>query len=61
MNVKRIDVIAKRLGLSRERVLEEWTERAAIREYAGEMSRVEAERLAYEDAESALGRGSSGR
>jgi len=47
--------IARRGGLSIARVIEEHAERAAIREYLGEMSREEAEAAAVEDTADVLG------
>jgi hypothetical protein len=50
------DVLAKRTGASRERVIEECNERAAIREYLGGMPRLLAEREAISDVQNVLGR-----
>lgn len=47
--------IARRGGLPIARVIEEHAERAAIREYLGEMSRDDAEAAAVEDTADALG------
>lgn len=49
-----IGKIAQKAGVTRERVIEEWKERAAIREYLGGMSRVEAELVAMRDVEDVL-------
>lgn len=46
-----LEVIAKRAGLLRARVVEEWTERAAIREYVGGAKRADAETDALMDVE----------
>lgn len=46
-----IEVIAKRAGLLLARVLEEWTERAAIREHVGGARRADAEVDALLDVE----------
>ena len=46
---KQIADIAKRAGLPIARVVEEHSERAAIREYLGGMPRAEAETAALED------------
>lgn len=51
----RLAGLAKRHGVDLARLLEEWAERAAIREYLGEIPRAEAERLAVVDACEALG------
>lgn len=51
----RLAGLAKRHGMKLDLLLEEWTERAAIREYLGEIPRAEAERLAVVDACEALG------
>ena len=51
----RLAGLAKRHGVDLSRLLEEWAERAAIREYLGEIPRAEAERLAVVDACAALG------
>lgn len=48
-HVAMLCALAKRLGLDHVELIEEWDERAAVREYDGEMSRHEAERLAAED------------
>ena len=44
-----MDELAAETGQTRARVLEEWGERAAIREYLGGMSLAEAERRAIDD------------
>lgn len=49
--VDAFDMIAAGTGATRARVIEEWTERAAIRQYLGNMSPAEAERLALVDVE----------
>jgi hypothetical protein len=46
--------LAERLGLPAETVLEQWAERAAIREYEGGQSRTDAEAGAVEDVRLAL-------
>lgn len=46
-----MDKIAQQAGVARERVIEEWRERAAIREYLGGMTRAEAELAAMRDIE----------
>lgn len=51
----RLAGLAKRHGVNLDLLLEEWAERAAIREYLGEIPRAEAERLAVVDACEALG------
>jgi hypothetical protein len=43
--------LAKKTGKSVEEVKEVWSERAAIREYVGGMTRLEAELRAIEDTE----------
>ena len=43
------DEIAKKARRSREYVIEEWKERAAIREYLGGVTRVEAELAAIRE------------
>ena len=54
--IERFAAIAKKTGYSVERVIEEWEERASIREFVGGMSRAEAEFHAYTDAEEMLPR-----
>jgi hypothetical protein len=51
----RLSAVAKKHGVDLGLLLEEWAERAAIREYLGEIPRAEAERLAVVDACEALG------
>ena len=51
----RLAGLARRHGVDLDLLLEEWAERAAIREYLGEIPRTEAERLAVVDACEALG------
>ena len=41
--------LSKTLGLDPEALFEEWSERAAIREYEGGQSRADAERDAFDD------------
>ena len=48
------DKIAQKTGRSRAEILEIWRERAAIREYLGGLSRVEAELRAVSDTEALL-------
>jgi hypothetical protein len=45
------DMIAAAAGLPKDVVIDEWKERAAIREYLGGFPRGQAERLALDDAE----------
>jgi hypothetical protein len=44
-----IQHLIKKTGASRDRVLEEFCERAAIREFVGEMGRAQAEQRAIDD------------
>lgn len=43
--------LAKRTGRNAEDLLDQWDERAAVREYLGNVTRDEAERLAFEDVQ----------
>ena len=52
--LERFAAIAKKTGYSVERVIEEWQERAAIREFCGGLSRAEAEFHAYADVDEML-------
>jgi hypothetical protein len=45
------DMIAAAAGLPKDVVIDEWKERAAIREYLGGFPRAQAEKLALSDAE----------
>lgn len=47
--------LARETGQPRARVLEEWGERAAIREYLGNLPRAEAELRAIEDVRDVFG------
>lgn len=49
-----LDRLARRLNVARAVVAEEFGERAAIREYLGNLPRLEAERQALVDAEQAI-------
>lgn len=49
-------VLAKKTKRSIDEVKETWSERAAIREYVGGMSRLEAELAAIKDTEDVLAR-----
>lgn len=48
------DLLARRLGVHRDRVIEEWHERAAIRQHLGGHAIADAERLGLTDAEHVL-------
>ena len=52
---QQLNGIARRGGLPIARVIEEHAERAAIREYLGNMSRADAEAAAVDDTADALG------
>jgi hypothetical protein len=47
----RFDILVEKLGVPRARLIEEWGERAAIRQYLGNMSRADAEVRAFDDVE----------
>ncbi len=49
VHTEEICALSKRLGLDHVELLDAWSEHAALREYDGELSRAEAERLAVED------------
>jgi hypothetical protein len=51
---RRCRALADDLGLDVVEVLDEWEERAAVREYLGEAVRSEANRLAFADVEARL-------
>jgi hypothetical protein len=53
--MERLTAIATEHGVPLDRLLEEWSERAAIREYLGGMPRDEAELAAIRDACDVLG------
>jgi hypothetical protein len=54
------DELAAKTGRSRDEVIETWSERAAIRQYLGGLSRDMAEQLALEDTRDLLSHGLSG-
>lgn len=47
----RFELLSEKLAVPRARLIEEWGERAAIREHLGNMSRADAELRAYDDIE----------
>jgi hypothetical protein len=51
---QQLSTIARRGNVPLPRVLEEWTERSAIREYLGGLSREDAEREAVHDTAAVL-------
>jgi len=48
---QRLRELAAELGVQAMPLLEEWDERAAIREHVAGLTRADAERLAFEDVE----------
>jgi hypothetical protein len=58
--IDRLAPLARELGRSVDDVSELWSERAAIREHDGGMSRGDAERAAFDDVEQTLRAGRRG-